>query len=137
MSIRAVAFPDVELWATTYLRAALSVRPEPYTANVYVNNVVPAQRHDRMCIVRRDGGPRLDAVREAARLNVRVWAQTEQDATDLARIVSALLWAAPDGDPVLRVEQPTGPTPVADESQQPLRLLAFEVVVRGTQLPEV
>lgn len=135
MSITAVVFPDVELWATTYLRVALSVRPESYTSGVYVSNVVPAVRHDRMVIVRRDGGPRLDAVREAARLNVRVWAKTEQDATDLARIVGALLWAAPDGDPVLRVEQPTGPTPVADDSQQPLRLLTFEVVVRGTQLP--
>lgn len=134
MTITAIVFPDVELWATTYLRSELATRPEAYAANVWVSNVVPATRSDRMAVVRRDGGPRLDATREAARLTVRVWGSTEQEATDLARLVGALLWAAPNGDPVLRVTQPTGPTPVPDDSHQPLRLLTFEVVVRGTEL---
>jgi hypothetical protein len=76
----------------------------------------------------------LDPFREAARLTVRVWGGTEREATDLARLVAALLWVSPDGNPVLRVTQPTGTTPVADDSKQPLRLLAFELTVRGTQL---
>ena len=132
MSLPVVIFPDVELWATGYLRTALAARSEPYAADVYVSNTVPDPRRDTMVQVRRDGGPRLDQVREAARLTVNVWAMKEQDATDLARLVAALMWAAPDGDPVLRVDQATGPTPVADPSRQPLRFMSFEVLVRGT-----
>lgn len=130
----AVIFPDVELWAATYLRAALGGRGESYASNVYVSNAVPSTRRDRMVIFRRDGGPRLDVARDAARLSVRVWAKSEQDATNLAQLVRALLWAAPDGDPVLRVTDLSGPSPVADESGQPLRFFTLEVLVRGTVL---
>lgn len=130
-----VLFPDVELWACGYLRAALAGRSEPYASGVYVGNTVPATRTNRMVVVRRDGGPRLDVAREAARLTVRTWATTEQDATDLSRLVAALLWAAPTGDPVLRVDQLTGTSPVADDSRQPLRLATYEVIVRGTDTP--
>jgi len=128
-----VVQPDVELWATRWLRAALAARGEPYAANVYVSNAVPAQRRDRMVLLRRDGGLRLDLLREAARLGVQVWATTDQDASDLARLVAALLWSAPDGQPVLKVTQPTGATPVADPSGQPLRYMTFEVTTRGTE----
>lgn len=134
MAIPTVIFPDVELWATDWLRTALADRTETYATGVHVGNAVPADRRDRMVIFRRDGGPRIDATREAARLAVRVWAATEQDATDLARLVAALLWAAPNGDPVLRVAQQMGPSPIADQSGQPLRYMTFEVVVRGEQL---
>lgn len=130
----AVIFPDAELWATGTIRDALAGRTETYAQNVYVSNAVPTTRRDRMVICRRDGGPRLDVAREAARLGVRVWAMTEQDATDLARLVSALFGAAADGNPVLKVTQPSGPTPVADSSGQPLRYLTFELTVRGANL---
>lgn len=127
-----VVTPDVELWACQYLQAVLPTRPEPYASSVYVGNTVPAPRQDRMVVIRRDGGPRIEPVWEVARLTVRTWASSEQDANDLARLVGALLWAAPDGDPVIRATQPTGPTPVADDSRQPLRLQTFELTVRGT-----
>jgi hypothetical protein len=130
-----VVFPDVELWACQYLQAELPSRSEPYAADVYVGNVVPSPRAGRMVVVRRDGGPRLDHTRDLARLTVRVWGSSEQEATDLARLVAALLWAAPNGDPVIRVDQPTGPTPVADDSRQPLRLQTFDLIVRGTDSP--
>lgn len=130
-----IVFPDVELWACQYLQAELATRAEPYAADVYVGNTVPNTRTGRMVVVRRDGGPRLELVRETARLTVRVWGSSEQEATDLARLVAALLWAAPTGEPVIRVTQPTGPTPVADDSRQPLRLSTFELLVRGTQDP--
>lgn len=129
-----VIFPDVELWATGFLRTALAARGEAYAAGVHVSTTVPATRHNRMVVVRRDGGPRLDATREAARLAVRVWATTDQDATDLARLVAALLWAAPDGNPVLKVTQVSGVSPVADPSGQPLRFMSFELVIRGVDL---
>lgn len=130
----AVVFPDVELWATGWLRTALAARPEAYAANVFVGTAVPSTRRDRMVTIRRDGGPRLDATREAARLGVNVWGKTEQEASDLARLVRALLWAAPDGNPVCRVDELAGPSPVADESGQPRRFLTFELTVRGSDL---
>jgi hypothetical protein len=129
-----ILFPDVELWASEYLRTALTGRGEPYAAGAYVSNAVPATRRPRMVIVRRDGGPRLDLIREAARLGVNVWAETDRDATDLARLVAALLWAAPDGNPVLRVTQNAGPTPVSDVSGKPIRYMTFELTVRGTEI---
>lgn len=129
-----IVFPDVELWATAHLRSTLSGRPESFASNVYVSNSVPSTRRDRMVVVRRDGGPRLDTMREAARLGVRVWAKTEQDATDLARLVRALLWMAPDGAPVCRVTDLSGPSPVPDESGQPLRFFTVELIVRGAPL---
>lgn len=131
----AILFPDVELWATTYLRAALNERDEDYVWNVYVSNAVPSSRRDRMVIVRRDGGL-SDGLRDNARLSVRVWAKKEQEATDLARLVQALLWAAPDGNPILSVVQQSGPTPIPDESKSALRYLVFEVATRGTALTE-
>lgn len=127
-----VVFPDVELWATAWLRNALAQRGEPYAQGVLVGVVVPATRRPRMVMVRRDGGPRLDAVREAPRLGVNVWGGSEQEASNLARLVAALLWSAPDGNPVCKATQLAGPSPVADE--QPRRYMTFELVVRGTEL---
>lgn len=128
-----VVFPDVELWATGWLRNALATRAEPYAQDVLVGVVLPTTRRDRMVMFRRDGGPRLDATREAPRLGVNVWGGSEQEASDLARLVAALLWAAPDGNPVCKATQLAGPSPVADE--QPRRYMTFELVTRGTELP--
>lgn len=127
-----VVFPDVEAWLVRYLSGALDERPEPYTDDVVVGITEPSPRPARSVIVRRDGGPRLDLVREAARVSFRVWAESDEDATDLANMVRALLAACADGDPVARVNEQSGPTPIADESGQPLRYLVVEFIVRGT-----
>lgn len=128
-----ILFPDVELWATGYLRTALAAREETYAAGVYVANTVPNPRRNRMVILRRDGGRAFD-VFDDARVSVRVWAATEQDATDLSRLVAALLWAAPDGSPVVRVTQESGNSPVPDESGAHLRYSVFTIRTRGDQL---
>ena len=132
MTLPAVIFPDTELVMTAYLRAALAPRSEPYAQTVYVANAVPSTRRDRMVTFRRDGGPRLDVVREAARLAVNVWGRTEQEASDLARLVAALIWAAPDGQPVCKVTQVGGASPVPDV--QPRRSMTFELIVKGSDL---
>lgn len=133
-----VIFDDIELWATDTLRDLLAARPEPYTDGVFVSNEIPYDpvknayiRRDRMVIVRRDGGGRLDPVREAPRLGINVWAKTKQDANDLGRMVAALLWASPDGDPVSRATITGGPYPVADDSKQPLVYLTAELISHG------
>lgn len=123
-----IIFPDVELWATGYLRTALASHGYP---GMFVSNKRETQT--TAVWVRRDGGPALDVVREAARLGVNVFAATEQAATNLALTVSALLRAAADGSPVLRVAQTLGPSPIADESG-PRRYMTFEITVRGADL---
>jgi hypothetical protein len=132
--VPAVIFPDVELVTLTYLRRVLTARPEACAQGVYFGTAVPSTRRDRMVTVRRDGGPRLDLTRETARLGVNVWGHTDQEAGDLARLVCALMPALADGLPVLAVTRPTGPSPVADDSGQPLRYLVFELTVRGAPL---
>lgn len=127
-----VTFPDVTLWATGWLKTALAARAEPYASGVFVGQSVPNPRETRMVTVRRDGGPRLDVVREAARIGVNVWAATELDVSDLARLVRALLWSAPDGAPVCKVTELSGPSPIPDVA--PRRYMSFELIVKGSDL---
>lgn len=129
-----VVFPDTELVLTGLLRDALAARPEPYAADVYVGTKVPNPRRPRMVTIRRDGGLVVDGLLDEARVGINVWADTEQDANDLTRLVSALLWASSDGKPICRVEPISGSIAVADESGQPLRYLAFEIRLRGEPL---
>lgn len=139
MTLTPVLFDDVELVVTTALRSALAARSEPYTDGVYVSISSPTdpttgepETPARMVTIRRDGGPRLDVARDQARVAVNVWADTEQDCNDLARMVAALVWAMPDGDPVVRVDQTSGPTTIPDD--RPHKYLTFELILRGTDL---
>lgn len=122
-----IIFPDVELWATGYLRTALAAHGYP---GMYVGNTrgttTPA------VWVRRDGGP-AGQVLETPLLGLNVFHTTEQKVGDLARTVSALLRAAPDGAPVTRVVQTSGPSPIADASG-PRRFMTFELTTRGADL---
>lgn len=133
-----VIHDDIELWACGRLRALLATRTETYAGNVYVSNTVPNPRRDRMVIVRRDGGGRLDAVREAPRLGVRVFVKAgknaEQEANNLGRLVAGLLAASPDGDPVSRVTILGGPYAVPEESGVEQRYLTAELVSKGRQI---
>lgn len=132
MTLPLVGFDDVELILTGKLRTALGARGEPFVAGVKVDHLVPSPRPVRLVQIRRDGGPRLDVVRESARIGVNVWAATEQDVTDLARIVRALLWACPDGQPICRVSELSGPSPIPDTT--PRRYMTFELIIKGADL---
>lgn len=130
-----IVFPDTEAWAIRFLDVALKARPEPYASAVYIGNAVPSEPRSRMVIVRRDGGTRLDAVREQARLTLRVYGSTEKEAADLAALVRALLGASADGRPILAVRESIGPTRITDEAGKPAyRYLGVELTVRGTAL---
>lgn len=126
MTLPVVVFPDVELWTTEYLRTALA------DSTVFVGNVDKSTKTKRV-IVRRDGGPTLSPVTEAARLGVRVFAPTEQAATDLARLVQAHLSASPGNGPVRRYRGLSGPSAVADPAG-PLRYFTCELTVVGSAL---
>ena len=51
-----VVHPDVELWATGYLRAALAGRPELVAASVHVSNQKPTTNKPRTVVVLSHGG---------------------------------------------------------------------------------
>lgn len=129
-----VVYPDIELVLTGRYRTALAARTEPYAQGVFVSNKVPTTRRDRMVIVRRDGGTQAE-MRDRPRVTFRVWATSEKDATDLANLVMALAPTFADGDPIVAVPTAgrSGPSPVADASGQPLRLLGIEFHTRGEQ----
>lgn len=133
-----IVFPDVELWAVGRLQAQLPdygytlwSAASPSDSAVFVSNERDTQK--TAVWVRRDGGPQLDIVREAPRLGINVFAPTKKRAGDLARIVSAILRAGADGNPVTRATQPTGPTPIPDATG-PRLYLVVELNVRGTHL---
>lgn len=130
----AVVFPDVELTLTGLLRDALEDRAESYAADVYVGTTVPSPRRERMIIVRHDGGTAIEGLLTAAQVGINVWAETEQNVNDLARLMRALLWAAPNGKPICRVDVVSDSIAIADDSGQPLRYLTFEVTLRGSPL---
>lgn len=117
---------DADLWWIVYLRGAFVGRVESYATNVYFDRRVPSTRRDRMVIARRDGG-RLEGLFDKPRIALDVWAKSEQDATDLARLVIALALKAPlAGAGVTYVSHLSGPNAVSDESGQPRRLSLIE-----------
>lgn len=127
-----VLFTDAEAWAVDYLSGFLSTRPETYAAGVTVSTRVPSPRTGRMVVVRRDGGPRQTPVSEVARLGVRVWAATDEDAADLTALVRAALAASPGEGPVRAMTEISGPSYVVEESGQPLRYVVVELTMRAT-----
>jgi hypothetical protein len=66
---------------------------------------------------------------ESARVGVNVLADTEQDCNDLARMVSALLWASAGTGTVKRVDITSGPTTIPDD--RPHKYLTADIVQKG------
>lgn len=126
-----VLFPDAELWATAALREVLEGRPEPYVTGVKVSNAVPAVRPSRLVTIRRDGGAE-NGVFDQPRFGVNVWAATEKDVADLARLVTALFRLLPGDGVCVSMRQVGGPSAIPDA--QPRRFMTFEGVLRGVGL---
>ncbi len=129
----AIVYPDAELVLTGRLRTELAARPELYAASAFVSNSVPNPRRDYMVIIRRDGGPEGE-LRDQARISLQVWAKTEKDANDLARLVVALTKTFADGSPIVAVVPNSGPMAIPDESGQPLRYIVADFHTRGDAL---
>jgi hypothetical protein len=143
-------FPDAELVAVTYLRAALAARAEAYAAGVQVHNVVPAGvRVPKLVRIRRTGGTQLNLAADSPRLQVQVGYSTDAPVTDehdrqqLAQLVWALLRAAVGQEvtvpgwpaPVVcyRVATFGGPVNLPDPADSTRRItqLTVEVGMRG------
>lgn len=142
-------FPDAELVAVTWLRAALAGRSEPYAAGVTVGTKVPpAVSPGKYVRLRRLGGVELHVVADSPRLQAQVWYSTgavtdEKNRNDLVQLVWALLRGISGQDvtvagwprPVTcyRVATFAGPTPVPDpaDSSRVISQLTVEVGMRG------
>lgn len=135
MANEVLLVPDVELWLCTYLRDRLAASGQPYASGVVVSISVPDPVPPRLVVVRRDGGARLDIVRESARFGVQVWAETDKDATDLAGLTLGLILASPDGMPVLSASQMSGASSVAEPNPgRRKRYATVELIVRCAAL---
>lgn len=118
----AVLFPDVEAWAIAYLKAALT--------EVTVSNKVPGTMPARLVTVRDDGGPRQE-VTKTVNLGVNVWATSDADCSDLARLVVAHLEASAGNGPVVAHDGTSGPYAVVEASTKPHRYASVDLRVRG------
>lgn len=123
-----IVYPDVELWAVGKIRAGLAARgmTTVRVSTAYKGNAAEV-------VVRRDGGPQLDHVREAARLGVNVWRKGDphdQEVNDLAALVSAILRDSADST-VPKVRQTSGASPIPEAEGTRRRYLTFELTSRG------
>lgn len=128
----ALLHTDIEAWGVTFLTAALAARSESYKSGVVVSNAVPDPRPARLVTVRRDGGVPV-GVLDKPRLNVGIWAMTEEDVADLTRLVSALIAGARTA-PITNAVMVGGPVAVPDPSGQPRKSMTWELTTKGTAL---
>lgn len=124
----AVLYPDAELVATGLLREDLAAQGD---TDVWVGRKLPSSRPRRAVQIVRDGGSSSE-MRDRARLRVLVWDSSDEAATDLARLVLALVMEWPGRGGVLRVVHESGPVEIPDAA--PKRYLLIEVHFRGDAL---
>lgn len=129
MTSPAILYPDTVATVTTYLRAALT--------GVTVKAREPNPFATPLVVVRRVGGAD-SVVIDRARIDLLVWHDNLEDATDLANLARAHMLALPgvhDGVTVYDVTTFSGPSLIWDTDRDlPRYLLTFEVAVRGTAL---
>jgi hypothetical protein len=135
----AILFPDAVAWAVTYLGPALAARVEPFADDVTVRSQAPredatdpAPVPGRVVTIRDDGGPDRDLTKVNS-LGVNVWADTEEEAGDLARLVAALLRAGVGTGALVAHLGANGPYPIPDESGHHW-FLSADLLFRGSSL---
>lgn len=132
-----VIFPDIEKVLVAGIKSALSARSENYAANVLVATRKPAPDFSpypaKIVTVRNDGGPQLDHVRKQERVGISIWADTYADASDLARLLEALLKQM-TGEEIKLVEIALAPVRVDEEGPQECRFMTIQVITKGITL---
>jgi hypothetical protein len=120
-----VQFPDSMLLATEYLR--------PLIAPVHVGTEVPSPRPVEMVLLRRLGGPRRNAIVDAPRVDVQVWAASDHRAGEIAEDARYHLARICEFVPEVRTsDEETGPAFIPDApSDVPRVLMTIVLSVRG------
>lgn len=130
MTDEAIVYPDAVDVAITWLTANLGPIVLPR---------VPNPRLSQMVIVRRTGGARLNLVADNPTLTVEAWAQTDEDAHDLAQEARGYLLAMRGevigGVTVYRTADVGGPGLLPDPlSTQSRYTFSVSAAMRGTAL---
>jgi hypothetical protein len=132
-----VIFHDVEKTIVNGLTSLLESRTEPIAADVFVATKKPSASlvpyPSKMVIIRSDGGPKADYVRQILRIGVNVWAETYAEANELSYLVDAL-GEELRGEVIKMVSTTLAPTRVPEDSEEEHRYLTWEVVTKGITL---
>lgn len=130
-----VLWPDVQTVLPALLRDSLAGREEPFTWGARVGRRrLESWKTLPVVVVRRDGGM-VRGVFDVARVAVRVWAASEDDATDLSLLVRSIMLGLPGIGPVVRVEHNSGPFDIATDGMEFETYMAFDVTLRGEVFP--
>ena len=124
-----ILWPDIETTVPTLLREAFAAR----SMDVMCGRNIPDPRPSKMVIVNRDGGG-SDGLLDFPTIRVRVFAPTWDEANDLARLASALVFGLKGRGGITNVSKQSGPYDVPDQSDAHLRYLLFDLTVKGTPL---
>ena len=135
--MEAVIYPDLEKVLVEKLTELLGAREEPVAQDVKVSTIKPSPDvtpyPGKTVVIRSDGGAELDHVRRLDRVGINIWAPTYAEASDLARLVTALL-ADTTGEAIKNVRITLHPIRVAEAGPEEHRYLTAEFVVKATNL---
>lgn len=129
-----VIHDDVEMFLAGYLRGVLGPREEPYAQDVQVGNSEPVPGEpfpERLIVVRDDGSTRTEMVTDVVSVGVSVLAGTKEDgrdASNLARLVRALIEDCPSPDPanpIAAVRESNGPYRVPEDQPRARCYMTF------------
>jgi hypothetical protein len=132
-----VIFPDVEKVLVAALKAELNSRSEPIAANVTVATIKPTPQQKpyptKIIVVRSDGGTHLDHVRRMERLGLSIFADTYAEASELARLVEALVRML-TSDEIKLIDVVLSPIRIDEASLQEHRYMTLQIITKGTDL---
>lgn len=131
--------PDMELWLTGYLRAALEADGEDVEVDAKEPDELTTPLERPLIIVRDDSGARTEAITFDRQVGVSVLAGTRTDdreARRLARLVYAIATdtdvALAAGSPVAAVTGANGPYAVAEDQDVSRRYFTVSYSVVGS-----
>lgn len=90
-----ITFPDIEAWATEWLFEQVSQTDYAWASKITFDNVIPRtdDRPEYLVVISRDGGPTLEHM-DKPRIRVNVLAPTEQESSEITRVIGGLLLIA-------------------------------------------
>ncbi len=126
-----IIYPDIEKTLVAYLEDLLDPDTRVGTKKLAGDATQPAKQVVVQVAYSND---KTTPVLRFAGVIVDIFADTYEDASDLAFLVEALLREC-TGEQIKKVELIAGPSRIAEETPQERRTLSLEVTVKGTDLP--
>ena len=132
-----VIFPDIEKVLVGALTTAIGARPESYAQDVVISTIKPSPGvtpyPSRIITIRGDGGPELDYVRKQERVGITIWADSYADASNLARLVEALVKGL-TGEYIKLIDINLSPVRIDEAGPQECRYITIQCITKGTAL---